>query len=478
MNILFAASEVAPFIKTGGLADVAGSLPPALAKAGHTVHVVLPLYEGIGADWRSQMTFLKYFDVPVAWRNAYCGVFELQQDGVTYWFLDNESYFKRAQLYGHFDDCERFAFFSRAVLETVGQLNWFPDIIHCNDWQSALIPIYLQEDRYRIPQLSHARSVFTIHNIEYQGRFGREVLEDVLGLNAGYFCVDMLAHHNDVNLMKGAIVCADYVTTVSPSYARELHDPFYAHGLEGVIAANSHKLRGILNGIDTKLYDPATIAGIAQPFTPRAPVTGKKACKAALQSAVGLNADPNAPIIACVSRLVGHKGFGMVVDALDKIMEQPVQMVVLGTGDWYFEEAFRTAQQQYPGRFSAQLMYSASLSNVIYAGADIFLMPSVSEPCGLSQMIAMRFGTVPVVRETGGLRDSVPPYNKYTGEGRGFSFANADSGDMLWALEQAVNLFHTDRKAWRALQKAGMTADFTWNHSAGEYLDIYQQLLG
>ena len=277
MNILFAASEVAPFIKTGGLADVAGSLPPALAGAGHTVHVILPLYEGIGEDWRSQMTFLKYFDVPVSWRNAYCGVFELERDGVTYWFLDNESYFKRTQLYGHFDDCERFAFFSRAVLETAGQLNWFPDIIHCNDWQTALIPIYLQEDRYRIPQLSHAKSVFTIHNIEYQGRFGREVLEDVLGLNAGYFTVDMLAHQNDINLMKGAIICSDYVTTVSPSYAGELRDPFYAHGLDGVIAANAHKLRGILNGIDTKLYDPATMPGITRPFTARAPVTGKKA---------------------------------------------------------------------------------------------------------------------------------------------------------------------------------------------------------
>ncbi len=477
MNILFAASEVAPFIKTGGLADVAGSLPPALAKAGHQVHVILPLYEGIGEDWRSQMTFLKYFDVSLSWRNVYCGVFELERDGVTYWFIDNESYFKRTQLYGHFDDCERFAFFSRAVLETAGQLNWYPDIIHCNDWQTALIPIYLMEDRYRIPQLGHARSVFTIHNIEYQGRYGREVLEDILGLNSNYFNDNMLEHYGDVNLMKGAIIASDFVTTVSPSYARELLDPFYAHGLDGVISAHQGKLRGILNGIDTKLYDPATMPAIARNFTPRAPVTGKKACKSALQSAVGLNEDSNVPIIACVSRLVGHKGFGMVVDALNRIMELDVQMVVLGTGDWHFEEAFRAAQRQYPGRFSAQIMYSSTLSNVIYAGADIFLMPSVSEPCGLSQMIAMRFGAVPVVRETGGLRDSVPPYNKFTGEGRGFSFANADPGELVWALEQAVTLYSTDKKAFRALQKAGMTADFTWNHSAKEYLDIYAQLL-
>ena len=478
MNILFAASEVAPFIKTGGLADVAGSLPPALARAGHDVRVILPLYEGIGDNWRSQMTFLKHFNVLLAWRQAYCGVFEYVSDGVTYWFVDNESYFKRTQLYGHFDDCERFAFFSRAVLETVGQLNWSPDIIHCNDWQTALIPVYMMEERYRTPQLSHAKTVFTIHNIEYQGRYAKHVLDDVLGLDWGYFTEDMLAYHDDVNLMKGAIISADYVTTVSPTYAQQLHDPYYAHGLEGVIAANSHKMRGILNGIDTKLYDPATMPSIARNFTPRAPVTGKRACKAALQAAVGLNENPNVPIIACVSRLVGHKGFGMVVDSLHKIMEMDVQMVVLGTGDWQYEEAFRTAQRQYPGRFSAQIMYSVALSNVIYAGADLFLMPSVSEPCGLSQMIAMRFGTVPVVRETGGLRDSVPAYNQYTGEGRGFTFANVDPDDMMWALSRAVDLYHTDTKVWRTIQKAGMTADFTWNHSAGEYLDIYRLITG
>ena len=478
MNILFAASEVAPFIKTGGLADVAGSLPPALAKAGHDVHVILPLYEGIGDDWRSQMTFLKYFNVPVAWRSAYCGVFELVRDGVTYWFVDNEGYFKRSSLYGHFDDCERFAFFSRAVLETAGQLNWPVDVIHCNDWQTALIPIYLLEDRYRIPQLSHAKTVFTIHNIEYQGRFGKQVLEDVIGLNWSYFNEGMLTYYDDVNLMKGAIIASDYITTVSPTYAEQLRDPYYAHGMEGILAENSHKLQGILNGIDTDLYDPAAMPGLAQNFTPRAPVTGKRACKLALQNAVGLNPDPKVPVIACVSRLVGHKGFHMVTEVLDRIMSLNVQMVVLGTGEWQYEEAFRNAQARYPGRFSAQIMYSASLSNVIYAGADLLLMPSVSEPCGLSQMIAMRFGTIPVVRETGGLRDSVPPYNKYTGEGRGFSFANVDSGDLIHVLSQAVELYHTDTKAWRRLQKAGMTADFTWNNSAKLYLDIYQKILG
>lgn len=476
MNILFATSEAAPFIKTGGLADVAGSLPPALAAAGHQVHVILPLYEGIGSEWRSQMTFLKYFDVSVAWRRVYCGVFELVRGAVTYWFVDNESYFKRDRLYGFFDDCERFAYFSRAVLETVGQLNWYPDIIHCNDWQTAPVPIYLMEERYRIPQLSHAKSVFTIHNIEYQGRFSVSVLEDVLGLDRSYFNENMLAYCGDVDLMKGAILSADFVTTVSPTYADELCDPFFAHGLDGVIRACHGKLRGILNGIDTVLYDPATAPAIAAHFTPRAPVTGKKLCKAALQEAVGLAKEPDVPVIACVSRLVGHKGFGLVTEAIQRIMALDVQMVILGTGETYFEQVFMNAQHQYPGRFAAKIMYSATLSDVIYAGADLLLMPSVSEPCGLSQMIAMRFGTLPIVRETGGLRDTVIPYNKYTGEGRGFTFAHADANDMVWAVQRAVELYRADRPAWRKLQRNAMTADFSWRQSAGEYLSIYEQL--
>ena len=476
MNILFAASEAVPFIKTGGLADVAGSLPAALAAAGHEVHVVLPLYEGIGQTWRERMTFLKYFDVPVAWRRAYCGVFELALDGVTYWFLDNESYFKRDGLYGYFDDCERFAFFSRAVLETCGQLDRWPDVIHCNDWQTALIPVYLLEDRYRIPQLSHAKSVFTIHNVEYQGRFSQTVLEDVLGLDRSYFNENMLAHYDDVDLMKGALFSADFITTVSPTYAGELRDPFYAHGLDGVVRACEGKMRGILNGIDEKLYDPATMTGLAANFTPRAPVKGKKACKAALQAAVGLDPREDAPLIACVSRLVGHKGFGLVTEAIHQMMEQDVQLVVLGTGEWYFEQAFRDAASRWPGRVSAQITYAPELSNVIYAGADMFLMPSVSEPCGLSQMIAMRFGTLPIVRETGGLRDSVPPYNQYTGEGRGFTFAHADAGDMLWAIRRATEVYRTDRPAWRKLQRNAMTADFSWKKSAREYLDIYERI--
>ncbi len=476
MKILFASSEVVPFIKTGGLADVAGSLPQALAKEGHEVKVILPLYEGVDQEWREQMTFVKCFNVTLAWRQVYCGIFELEREDVTYWFVDNEYYFKRWQIYGHFDDCERFAYFSRAIIEAPGQLDWAPDIIHCNDWQTALVPVYLLEEKYRIPQLASTKTVFTIHNIEYQGRYGDQVLQDVIGLDRSYFNEGMLAFHRDVNLMKGGIMASSFVTTVSPTYAQELRTPFYAHGLDGVINQQSFKLEGILNGIDTDLYDPAQREDLAATFTVKSLAKGKAACKKALQQTTGLKENPDVPVIACVSRLVGHKGFSLVTDALHDIMGLDVQMVVLGTGDWQYEEAFRRAQGQYPGRFSAQLTYSASLSNMVYAGADLFLMPSVSEPCGLSQMIAMRFGTVPVVRETGGLKDTVTPYNKFEGTGRGFTFSNISAGDMTWVLREAVELYHSNKKAWRGLQKEGMTADFSWSSSAKQYLDIYQRV--
>lgn len=477
MNILFASSEVAPFIKTGGLADVAGSLPQALAALGHDVRVILPLYEGVGQSWRAQMNYLLSFHITLAWRTPYCGLFELKKDGVTYYFVDNEYYFKRSQIYGHYDDGERFAFFSRAVVESAGYLDFQVDVLHCNDWQTALVPVYLLEERHRISQLADAKSVFTIHNIEYQGRYGSQTLKDLFGLNSGYLNEHMLLYHGDVNLMKGAIYAADYVTTVSPSYANELQYPFYAHGQEGVISDNRNKVRGILNGIDTTVYDPLHDNGLAQPFSAAKPA-GKKACKAALQELVGLNQNPDVPIIACVSRLVKHKGFDLVKDALGQIMDMDVQMVILGTGDWNYEEAFRHAATQYPGRFAAHIMYSGALSTAIYGGADIFLMPSEAEPCGLSQMISMRYGTVPVVRETGGLKDSVTPYNKFTGEGRGFTFANISINDLMWVLHESVDLYHGNKKAWKGLMKSDMTADFSWTKSAGEYLEIYSSLTG
>ena len=476
MKLFFAASEVAPFIKTGGLADVAGSLPNALAKLGHDVRVILPLYSAIPAMWRRQMTFLKSFHFPLSWRNAYCGLFSLEYQGLTYYFIDNEYYFQREGLYGQFDDGERFAYFSRAVVEVPIQLGWSPDIIHCNDWQTSLVPVYLLEARHREPLLMHTKSVFTIHNIEYQGQFDRNILGDVLGLDESYFREDMLSYYGDVNLVKGAIYAADYITTVSPTYAKELQYAFYAHGLEGVIADNYHKFTGILNGIDMEHNNPATDPFLPAPYSAADP-SGKAACKAALQEKLGLNVDPDVPIIACISRLVAHKGYELVTAAFPKILEHYVQFVVLGTGDWGIESFFRMAAQEYPGRVSANLMYSAELASQIYAGADLLLMPSISEPCGLSQMIAMRYGTVPIVRLTGGLKDSVPSYNPTTGTGLGFTFGSITPGDLLGAIDRGLEAYETDRPNWAALMKRGMTTDFSWDQSAAAYEKVYQQVM-
>ena len=476
MQLFFAASEVAPFIKTGGLADVAGSLPNALAKLGHDVRVILPLYSAIPAKWRRQMTFLKRFHFPLSWRNAYCGLFSLEYQGLTYYFIDNEYYFKREGLYGQFDDGERFAYFSRAVVEVPVQLGWSPDIIHCNDWQTGLVPVYLLEARHREPLLKRTKSVFTIHNIEYQGRFDRNILGDVLGLDESYFREDMLSYYGDVNLVKGAIYAADYITTVSPTYAKELQYAFYAHGLEGVIADNYHKFTGILNGIDMVHNDPANDPFLPAPYS-AADLSGKAACKAALQEKLGLNVDPDVPIIACISRLVAHKGYELVTAAFPKIMEHYVQFVVLGTGDWGIESFFRMAALEYPGRVSANLMYSAELASQIYAGADLLLMPSIAEPCGLSQMIAMRYGTVPIVRLTGGLKDSVPAYNPTTGTGLGFTFGSITPGDLLGAIDRGLEVYENDRPNWTALMERGMTTDFSWDQSATAYEKVYNQVI-
>lgn len=472
MRLFFAASEVAPFIKTGGLADVAGSLPKALAKLGHDVRVILPLYSSIPPVWRRQMTFLKHFYFPLSWRNAYCGLFSLEYEGLTYYFIDNEYYFKREALYGQFDDGERFAYFSRAIVEVPVQLNWAPDVIHCNDWQTGMAPVYLLEARHREPLLKDTKSVFTIHNIEYQGQFDRNILGDVLGLDESYFREDMLAYYGDVNLVKGAIYASDYVTTVSPTYGKELQYSFYAHGLEGVIADNYHKFSGILNGIDLEHNDPATDPFLPAHYTAQ-DLSGKKRCKAALQEQLGLTVDPDIPIIACISRLVAHKGYELVTAAFPKMMEHKAQFVVLGTGDWGIESFFRMAAEQYPGRVSANLLYSAELASRIYAGADLLLMPSISEPCGLAQMIAMRYGTVPIVRLTGGLKDSVPSYNPTKGTGLGFTFGSITPGDLLGAVERALDVYENAPADWTELARRGMTTDFSWNQSAAAYQKVY-----
>ncbi len=477
MKILFAVSEAAPFAKTGGLADVGGSLPAALAARGHEVKVILPLYERVGGQWRDKMAFLKCFDVKLAWRTCYCGILSLEKDGVTYWFVDNEYYFKRRELYGHYDDGERFAFFSRAVIETPAHLDWSPDVIHCNDWQTALVPVYLLEERGRMPQLSGTKTVFTIHNIEYQGRYGSHTLGDLFGLSHDYLSDQLMGFHGDINLMKGGIHAADFVTTVSPTYAEEIQYSFYAHGLEDVVRNHRHKLRGILNGIDTVRYDPTRDPGLAQTFS-AGDLKGRRRCKAALQEASGLENRPGVPVIGCVSRLVRHKGFDLVIDALAEIMSMDVQMVVLGTGDWDYEEIFRRTADLYPGRFAAHMMYSDAMATAIYGGADLFLMPSLSEPCGLSQMIAMRYGALPVVRETGGLRDTVTAYRADTGEGNGFTFANISAHDMAWVLHEAAELFRNDQEAWKTLQRRAMSGDFSWERSAGDYAEIYRSLCG
>ena len=477
MKILFATSEAVPFCKTGGLADVAGSLPQALAQAGNEVEVILPLYQRVADKWKDQMEFICHIEVPLGWRRVYCGLFRLEKDGVIWYFVDNEYYFKRDALYGHYDDGERYGFFSRSIISLLPALQFMPEVIHCNDWQTALVPIYLKDECVRWSEIRGIKTVFTIHNIEYQGRYGKETLEDLFGLAPGWFADGTIAMDGDVNLLKGALMTCDAITAVSPTYAQELRYSFFAHGMESVIQRNAGKVYGVLNGLDMERYDPSKGKGIKAKFSVK-DMSGKAKDKAWLQEQMSLTVDPEVPVIGIVSRLVSHKGFDLVVDAVGDIMATGAQMVVLGTGDWQYEEAFRHAQGQYPGRFSAQLTYSAPLSNMIYAGADIFLMPSVSEPCGLSQMIAMRFGTIPVVRETGGLKDSVTPYNKYEGTGRGFTFANISAGDMVWVLREAVDLYNDDKKAWKGLQKEGMTADFSWKNSAQQYLDIYNRILG
>lgn len=475
MKLLFAFSEVAPFSKTGGLADVGSALPTALAARGHDVKVVLPLYESVEPKWRQDMTFVKSFYLKLAWRTSYCGILSLRHQGVDYWFVDNEYYFKRPGIYGHFDDGERFAFFSRAVLETAAQLDWRPDILHANDWQTALAPVYLLEEKGGGRFLSETKSVFTIHNMEYQGRYGAQNIQDLFGLNPGYLNDDMLGYYGEINLLKGGMMAADAVTTVSPTYAQEIRDPFFAHGLEGTVARCAGKLRGVLNGIDTARYDPAGDPALAAPFSADDP-SGKALCKAALQKQLGLAPDPDAPVVGCVSRLVRHKGFDLVVEALESLVEAGLQFAVLGSGDGYYEDIFRAAATRWPGRFAVYLGYSDQVASVIYGGADLFLMPSLSEPCGLSQMIAMRYGTLPVVRETGGLKDTVFAYRPDTGEGNGFSFANISAHDMAWVVRSAAQLYRFHPQDWGALRRRAMRGDYSWNKSAGEYEDIYRGL--
>ena len=473
MNILFASGEAAPFCKTGGLGDVAGSLPQALAQNGDSVAVILPLYGQIKDEWRKQMIFLGSTYVDLSWRHEYCGLFSLTYQGVTWYFVDNEHYFKRERIYGEADDGERFAFFCRAVVDLLPQLADMPDVIHCNDWQTALIPVYIKDTACRNSALQSIKTVYTIHNIEYQGWLDEYAVGDLLGLDRGWYDDGTIEMNGGVNLMKAALMTADQVTTVSPTYARQLHHSFYAHGMESVIGRIDGKLSGILNGLDIVGYDPAHDKAVPANYTPD-DLSGKAACKAALQKELGLAVEKDTPILAIVSRLVSHKGLDLVCEVFDRMMESGVQFVVLGTGDGQYEDFFRHQAQRYPGRVAACLTYSEPLSRRVYSGSDLLLMPSKSEPCGLSQMIAMRYGTVPIVRQTGGLNDSV--HSCQLGqEGNGFVFADYNAFDMLHVVCEAVSLYRDDKKGFAAVQHRGMTDDFSWTRSAKAYRAVYDK---
>ena len=473
MKVLFAASEALPFKSSGGLAEVMGSLPRALRRRLVGARVVMPLYDSIPQALRESMTFLTHIVVPVAWRRQYCGIFEARANGVIYYLLDNQYYFKRgSQIYGYYDDAERYAFFSRAVLEILPHLGgWKPDVVHCNDWQTAMIPVYRTVFYGRDPFYQSIKTVFTIHNIEYQGKYGTDILGDVFGLE-GYHR-SLVEYDGCVNLMKGGIECADAVTTVSPTYAEEILTPWYAHGLDTILGLRKYKITGILNGIDTEGYDPAADSALAANYSAENP-EGKAACKAALQELFKLEQNPRVPLMGIVSRLAGHKGVDLLGAKLEELLGTcEAQLVVLGTGEYRYEEFFRGLAARFPGRVGAMIDFVPAVSRQIYAGSDIFLMPSKSEPCGLSQMIALRYGAVPLVRETGGLKDSIQ--DSGLGGGNGFTFAEYDAEALLHAMRRAVEGY-ANPAGWQVLVKRAMECDFSWNKSAGAYIRLYKGL--
>lgn len=468
MKILFACSECSPFAASGGLADVAGSLPAALQKEGAECRVIMPLYGSIGLQWRANMTFLTSFGVPLSWRVAHCGVFTMQYGGVQYYFLDNEQYFKReGGIYGYFDEAERFAFFSKAVLETLTHIDYEPDVIHCNDWQTALIPVYLNVFYREVPKLSRTHTVFTIHNIQYQGQFGLDVAGDVCGLPD--WAIGKVEYHGDLNMMKGALEECERISTVSPTYAKEILDPYFGHGLDEILRQKEWKLCGILNGIDTVGYNPSRDHALAANFSARKP-EGKALCKAALQQQMHLPEEPDTPILAMVSRLVSHKGFDLVEYAMENMLRMGMQVVILGSGEQQYEDFFHEMQRRHPRQVAFTCGFMPTLSRQIYAGADFFLMPSQSEPCGLAQMIALRYGTIPIVRSTGGLADSIIDWDT-PGGGCGFTFQSYNADDMLGAVRRAMGLYHSEYRA-EMLPRA-LKCDFSWRRSAKQYMAMY-----
>jgi starch synthase len=475
MRVLFAVSEAVPFIKSGGLADVAGSLPKELLRSGADVRVVLPKYEEIPSEWKSRMVTIKEFSVPLAWRKQYCGLQTLEHEGVTYYFIDNEYYFKRSGLYGYNDDAERFAFFCRAVLEATPYMDFKPQIIHCHDWHTGLIPVFMKAHyRHRL-LFRNVKSIFTIHNLKYQGVFSHAVLRDVYDLGDEYFSIDGLEYYGSVNCMKGGIAYSDAVTTVSKTYAEEIQTPYYGESLDGLLRKRSGDLYGIVNGIDYDEFDPMQDLHVEVPYQDS--YENKRKNKTLLQQRLGLNVDEQTPLISIVSRLVEQKGFDLITRVLDELLHSDVQAVILGTGDYRYEQWFREAAARHPGKLSAQICFDESLARKIYAGSDLFLMPSKFEPCGIGQLIAMRYRTVPIVRETGGLKDTVIPYNEFTGKGTGFSFANYNAHEMLDSIRFALRMYH-DPYHWGRIQEQLGQADFSWKQSASTYMELYRRVYG
>ena len=470
-KILFVASESTPFIATGGLAEVIGSLSKALAKNNEfDVRVIIPLYSDVKEEYRKKMKFLGNIFVPLAWRNQYCGIFSYEMDGVIFYFIDNEYYFKRSGCYGYYDDGERFAFFSRSVLEIMPFINFYPDVLHCHDWQAAMASVYLKTIYGNRLEYQNIRSLFTIHNIEYQGKFSLGVLEDLFGLSNDWY--NLLEFDGCANVMKAAIECSEQFSTVSPRYAEEIKDAYYAHGLDNIIRRNEFKLVGILNGIGVDYYNPQTDKAIFKNYSAK-DFSGKKQCKEELQKMFNLPVKENTPIIALISRLVSHKGLDLVKEVIEEVLHDDVQVIILGKGDSSYENYFYDLAKKYEGKLVSVIAFNPDLSRKIYAGADIFLMPSKSEPCGLSQMIACRYGTVPIVRETGGLYDSIKPAKN---GGNGYTFANYNAYDMLHVIREAVSDYN-DRDNWQKLVKKVLKCDFSWQHSAVDYEKLYISMI-
>ncbi len=469
MNILYVTSEANPFAKSGGLADVAGALPKALVADGIDARVVMPLYADL--KHKDKLTYVANFSVPVGWRSQYCGLFTAEENGVTYYFLDNEYYFGRKGLYGFYDDGERFAFFSRAVLEMLFHIDFAPDILNCNDWQSALVPVYLNLYYRHLDSFSKMKTVFTIHNIAYQGKYGLDILEDTCGIGARD--MHLVEYDGCANFMKGAIETADKITTVSPTYAREILDPWFSYGLDGLLAKKQYKLCGILNGIDVDSNNPETDPAIAENYTVETFKVGKKACKEALQDRYNLEKD-GSPVYGMVSRLVGMKGFDLVNSIADGLVSQGIQLVILGTGEAAYEGAFSELAARNPGRVGVTIGFDIALAQQIYAGADVFVMPSKSEPCGLAQMVSCRYGTIPIIRETGGLKDSIQ--DSTLGTGNGFTFVAYNAHELYGACDRAQKAYNRETD-WENLVKYAMKCDFSWNVSAKSYEGLYEEVV-